>query len=169
MFSWIAGFLEYIDPISILNNYQMDIQDFPTPAFSNVFRIFDIQDFEISPNHMFEKWFGISWIIWSHLVSPKLNIIGFGSHGHLQKSEKHEKDRFSVYPKWNPKVTPPKRSRIALQSLWANFSIKFTIKMAPQTLPDPKSDIFLGFLRFSIGNLIFSVEPMGSWLKPRSP
>ena len=30
-----------------------------------------------------------SWIIWSVLVSPKMNNIGFGAQGHVRKSRNH--------------------------------------------------------------------------------
>ena len=32
-------------------------------------------------------------------MSPKINKIGFGSHGHVRKSENHENDGFSGSPK----------------------------------------------------------------------
>ena len=32
-------------------------------------------------------------------MSPKLKIIGFGSHGHVRKSENHENEGFSGFPK----------------------------------------------------------------------
>ena len=31
-------------------------------------------------------------------MSPQIKIIGFGSHGHVQKSRNHEDDGFSVFP-----------------------------------------------------------------------
>ena len=45
-------------------------------------------DIEISKNNTVSKRFRASYrIIWSASVSPKLNIIGFVSHGHVTKSE----------------------------------------------------------------------------------
>ena len=58
----------------------------------------------ISPNILFpEMVWHFSGIILSVLVSPKLEIIGFGSHGHVRKSEDHEDEGFSGFTKMNPK------------------------------------------------------------------
>ena len=48
----------------------------------------------------------ISWTILSTLLYPKLKIIGFGT----TRSENHENDDFSGFPKWNRKVTSPQLS-----------------------------------------------------------
>ena len=49
----------------------------------------DVQDFEISKTDIVRKWFRIlSWITWSILVSPKINSIAFGRHGHVYQVRK---------------------------------------------------------------------------------
>ena len=39
-----------------------------------------------------------------HHLSSEFKVIGFGSHGHVQKSENHENEGFSGSPKMNPKT-----------------------------------------------------------------
>ena len=50
---------------------------------------------EMSQNNMFWKmWLDFSWVIVSVLLSPKINNIGFGAHGHVGASRNHENERF---------------------------------------------------------------------------
>ena len=44
-----------------------------------------------------------SLIVWSVLVSPKMDNIGFGSRGHVPKSENHKNEGFLGFHKINPK------------------------------------------------------------------
>ena len=53
---------------------------------------------EISNNNMFQNDAVLLEIFWSNLVDPKLKIIGFGGHGHVQKSENHEDEGFVAFP-----------------------------------------------------------------------
>ena len=99
-------------------------------------------------NNIFQTNRDCSWIIWSLFVPPTLNLIGLGSHGHAHQVRKLWKWDF---PKRKLKVTSPKWNRIILQSFWATFLMKFTIKMVPQTPQTPNLD-FPDFPRFSIGN-----------------
>ena len=69
-----------------------------------------------------------SWIVWGVLVSPKINNIGFGSHGHVQKSRNHENEGFRFLPSPNWKVTSPKWSRMILWSSWPYLFHKLIIK-----------------------------------------
>ena len=51
------------------------------------------------PNSYVWKWLVLfSWIIWSVLVSPKINNIGFGAQRHVQKSRNHENEGFEGSP-----------------------------------------------------------------------
>ena len=44
--------------------------------------------------YFLEETLVFSWIIWSVLVSPKMNNIDLGSHGHVQKSRNHGHEGF---------------------------------------------------------------------------
>ena len=44
-----------------------------------------------------------SWTIWNVLVSPKINNIGFGSHGHVHQVQEPYNEGFSSFPKMSPK------------------------------------------------------------------
>ena len=71
------------------------------------------------------------------------------------KIEKLRKWWVSGFSKWwNRIVINPKWSRIILRSFWAILFIIFTIKIAPQTPIDPKSDFFRisKFQRFDVSN-----------------
>ena len=87
-------------------------------------------------------------------MSPEIDDIGFGSHGHVEKSENHENEGFPGFPKKIREVTSPKCSRIILRSFWANLLIKFTMKIA---LPTPS------FLRGS--NLLLTLRKQ-EFLRP---
>ena len=51
----------------------------------------------------------LSWILLNRFVVQKLAIIGFGSHGHVWKSENHEHDDFQGLPEVrSKKVISPK-------------------------------------------------------------
>ena len=49
---------------------------------------------QIPQNNMFDNGLKFSWIIWSVLVSPKLNNIGFEAQGHVPKSRNHKHEGF---------------------------------------------------------------------------
>ena len=85
---------------------------------------------------MFQNWIGIFyWNMLSHLVSPKINNIGLGGHGHVRYVRKPWKMRgFRICPKWILKVISLKWSRIILRSFWANLLIKCIIKTVPKWL-----------------------------------
>ena len=56
-------------------------------------------------------------MFWSHLVYPRSRIIGFGSHGHVQKSETHEHDDFWGVPKCDP--SPEHVHKMSKLYVWA--------------------------------------------------
>ena len=96
-------------------------------------------NFDISHMILFGNGRDFSSIIWSNLVGPKLQIIGFGSHGHKQKTKTMKNEGVRIFPKWIQKVTSPKWSRIIVRSFRATLFWKITVRMAPQTHPpDPK-------------------------------
>lgn len=71
--------------------YQRNLQFFrcaSSPEKQNEFNYYEI------PKHVFH----FVELCWGVLVSPKLKIIGFGSHGRVQKSEDHENEG-GVFPK----------------------------------------------------------------------
>ena len=51
----------------------------------NTFNITNTQKFE---DHILKTFLGFSWISWSVLVPPKINNIGFGSHGHVRQVQR---------------------------------------------------------------------------------
>ena len=54
--------------------------------FFQRFQHFGFALFQNFPKRTFWKMTrGVPWIIWSILVSPKINNFGFGSHGHVRK------------------------------------------------------------------------------------
>ena len=102
-------FLEDIDPISpsfhfmlfwkilipyprFSRTYWTYLRNFLAPVFSIKIRMPGLQKIRF-PNIICLKTIrDVSWIIWSILVSPKMNNIGFGSHGHVRKSPNHENE-----------------------------------------------------------------------------
>ena len=75
------------------------LQEFPARVFYKMFNILDFQKFEIPKHTMFFAMIWIlSWAVWGVLVSPKTNHIGFGSHGHVQKSWNYQNEEFSSSP-----------------------------------------------------------------------
>ena len=93
------------------------------------------------PKQLLNKGLGFSWINLNNLVGPKLNMIGFGSHGHTLKSEKTCKWWLFGFSQMDLKATGPKRRRIILRSFSGHSFLKIYNKMAPQTPPDPKAGI----------------------------
>ena len=75
--------------------------------------------------------FGLS--IWWVQTQEK----GFGSHGHVPKSENHENDDLSGFPKTESESYSPKCSKIILQRLRATLFLKCTTEMAPLARPPP--------------------------------
>ena len=90
--------------------------------------------------HIVWKSFGISWNSWSNLVSPKLNIIGLGSHGHVENPKIMNMMGFQIFPRWNLRATSTKWSRIMLRSFRATLFLKCIATMAPRPpqSPNPK-------------------------------
>ena len=84
--------------------HEMELHDLSLPVFSIIFKMLDFRRCWDFPNHFFEKWFGIcSWILWSVLVSQRINHIGFGAQGNVQKPRNHRNDGFSVFPRTKSK------------------------------------------------------------------
>ena len=86
-------------------------------------------------------------------MSPKINTIGFGSHGHVQKSETHEHDGFSVSPIMKSKSYYSKmKQNNSSEILSFSFNNNIYNKNDPPDSLDRKSGFFPGCPRFSIGN-----------------
>ena len=62
-----------------------DAHDFLVPAFSNNVNNVNFRKFEMYKQYISRN--DISWIVWSLLGSPKIKMIGLGSHGHVQNPE----------------------------------------------------------------------------------
>ena len=145
----ISCFLEATDPISKVFKNLWDGSSglFGPRLFHHVQKTMS-EHLILSETILSERLRVFSWIIWGVLVSPKRNIFGLGSHGHVRKSENHEMLQiFRVFPKWSLKLTSPKWSRIVLRSFWAILSIIFTMKITAEPL-DPKSAFYSDFLDF---------------------
>ena len=79
---------------------------FVGPRPCGIFKKFHYQVFEMSKIILLDMSWDFSWIHLSVLVSPNVKIVGFGSHGHVPKSENHEMMGFrwfSSFPIMNPK------------------------------------------------------------------
>ena len=65
------------------------------PVFSEIVNISDFRNFEIETiffkNGIFLRFEGV-------LVSPKIDNIGFGARGHVQKSRNHKDEEFAALP-----------------------------------------------------------------------
>lgn len=92
----IACFPEILIPYWRCSKYCKDLRDFPVPAFptcskcsiSSLLRLSKIVKIK------YEHEFVLSFIVWSILMSPKSNIIGFWVMVTAAKSEHHENDGF---------------------------------------------------------------------------
>ena len=74
---------------SHIRDFQTDsnrLQDFRSAFFNISKRFARLWDFT---NNILETVLGVHRVIFCHLVSPKSNIIGFGTLGHIQQSEKY--------------------------------------------------------------------------------
>ena len=97
-------------------------------------------------------------------MSPKLSIIGFGSHGHVWKSEKHENDGCSDFPKVTSKIYESKMKHNNPTDCLGHLSLKFTANVGPQISPDPTSTFFPDFPGISTGiQLFLSARMLGNF------
>ena len=92
-----------------------------------------------------------SWIMWSVLVSPKVNHIGFGAHGHVQKSQNHRNEGFE-----RSHITKSKqyKSKMDQNNKTQLLSISFPSvyhNSDPQIATHVKNVRVSGFFRISIG------------------
>ena len=111
--------------------------------------------------------FGMIW--WVQI--SKLQKTGVGSHGHVRKSENHENDGFSGFPKVKSKSYFSKMKQNSSTELSGSSFLKIYNKNAPPDPLDPKSGIFPDFPRFPIGILpSFGCRGLGQYttLTPRS-
>ena len=151
----ISCFLKILIPYSIFSRiYKEDLQTVSARVFSNIFKVLDVQDFVISKNVFFEKdstFLELFEVIW---VSPKTKLV----LGVMSPSENPNILQMMLFwlPKWNQKVTSPKRSRIILRSFKATLFLTFTIKMSPRPPQTPKPDFPRIFYRESMDILWYS-------------
>ena len=151
---------------------EMGLQVLSGPIFSKQIKNMEFRHFWNSRNGVFEngsrfflELFGGIW--WAknleYLVRRVVNT--------SKRSGNHENVIFRVFQKWILKATNPKWSNINLRSFSATFSWIFTIKMVPQTSPDPRSASFPKSPRLSSGNRHFvglgKVEPFDLLELPR--
>ena len=110
--------------------------------------IFDFLDPGILQHHIVQTGFwNLSNILVHNLVCPKLNTLCFGNHGHVQKSDNHEHDDFSGFPKVKSKshLSEMKQNNYMEGSGHSFFNI-YNTNTSPDP-PDPTSDMFTGFER----------------------
>ena len=127
--------------------YWSHIQDFQKNGSSYLFdsclfqhvQNLEFQYFDTSDISFFKT---VSWIIWSYLVHPKLEIFGFGAHWHVRNPKIMRMKVLEVFPKRNQQITNPKWHRIILRSFWVIQSFKLVVKMVPRP-PQTPNQIFL--------------------------
>ena len=96
----ISCFLEDIDPIFKLFKSILDGSSVLFgPVFSEMSKQHEFQDFEISKNMFSNTVSRVFLIFLESFGGFKVKKIGFGSHGHVPKSEKHGNEGFSGFPK----------------------------------------------------------------------
>ena len=95
------------------------------------------------------------------MVSPKINHIGFGAQGHIQKSRIHENDGFRVLPSANRKVTSPRWNRKILRSFCPYLFYKLTNKIDSNILKI-RLHLFALFLKYDC--LIFASTADYRWI-----
>ena len=110
---------------------------FPTFSKYSIYEMLRLPEIISSQNDS-----GFPWIIWGILGSPKIQIIGFRSHAHIQKSRIHRNDGFLSFPQSNQKIISPAWSRIILRSFCPYLFYKFTIKMLRKSKQSPIFAIF---------------------------
>ena len=79
---------------------------------------------------------------------PKLEIIGFGAHGHVPKSEIHENEGFSGFPKINPKNSYSKMKQNNLTELLSYSFYKNCNTNGPPDALRPQNRHFTIFPEF---------------------
>ena len=93
--------------------------------------------FEISQNQI-----SVGMVLDFPLISPKINNIGFGSHGHVRNSENYENEGLSNFPKMNPKNTGPTMKQNNSTELSGFSYNNIYCKNDPPDPLDPKSRCF---------------------------
>lgn len=126
--------------------------------FSNLFKMLEVRYCE-SFKHFSEHDLVFSCIVCSILVSQKMTIIVFGSHGnvlYVQKQCTWWVFEFSNLQQITPKVINLEGSKMIQLSFWANLLTVLTVECPPKTHPPDFKHVFCRFLRFLKGNLSFS-------------
>ena len=136
MFSWrywshIRDFQEFIRRIFWMFRHAY-FPFFPIFAMLKIFKCPQI--------NCFDTLRGVSCIFWNIVVSPKVEIFGFGTHGHTQKSDTHENNDLSGFS-----------ATIILRSFWVIFSENLQCKQPPRPPKTPNLDFFRTFRDFPIG------------------
>ena len=105
-------------------------------------------------------------------MSPKIKIIGFGSHGHVRKSPNHESDRYSGSPIMESKSYCSKIRQNNSTELSGDSLTNIYNNMSPQT-PGPQNRTFLRISKMFYWTSFFTVNEhksgmslMGSPVEP---
>ena len=86
-----------IDIISALLKILLnDLHHLSAPGFRKHIKVLRFQNVEIYKTNNFHKCSRNFLILLGGLVSPKINNIGVGARGHVQKSLNHRNDEFRV-------------------------------------------------------------------------
>ena len=109
-----------------------------------------------------------SWIVLNVLVSPKINNIGFGVHGHVRKSRNHENEEFdgSHISKSKSYKFKLKRNN-STEHLSISFH-KFTLQIAQQSQQMKHAGCFV-FSRLSIRDPAFFRLYLLAYAHPGGP
>ena len=95
--SWFSEDIDFI--FKIFKNWWDGSSGFFGPCLFQILSKCWSSDIFTSLNEISEKTSGFPWIIWKSLVSPKFKIIGGVIHGRVPKSENHENEGCSGFPK----------------------------------------------------------------------
>ena len=123
--------------------YNTNLRELSVPSSCKISQTIDVQYFEIPS--VFGNDLGLFLYVWHNLVYPKLKVIGFGSHGHVQSSETHEHERASDFPQVKSKIVKPKPSNEKSKKLSGYYFLEFTIKTAPWPPQIPNLDFWRSF------------------------
>ena len=147
----LAKLISYLlidaDPIfKILEMYETDLQDLSGSVFSKS------QTFLFPKLCNFQRWYFSKMMLhllyfWNSSVGSKLNIVGLGNHGHVNKSENHEHDSSLRFSRVKSKSYSSKKKQNDSTHFVAYLFLKSIVKVAPETPPPtPQIRIFPDFL-----------------------
>ena len=144
---------------------------FRAHLFQNIHFV-EFQEFEISQNSIFQRWFVIVLELIKVLGVSKDKWYWFWDSWSRPRGPNTMKIMTCpVLQKWNRKATNPNWRRIILRSFWTTLSLKCMIKWSPDP-PEPKSGFSLDFQRIFVilrGTIMFQdLNDSTNWSSPNT-